>query len=159
MGKRVEVADLWRWLGGSRWGRRIFSFAFARKAPYFTTVSPRFIDLRPNRAELIVPLRRRVHNHIGTLHAIALTNGLEAAMGALAEVTIPAGKRWLPKGMEVTYTAKANSDVTCLAETLPEQWSSLPEEGTDLPVRVTGFRADGEVVIKGTITLWVTTRR
>ena len=65
----------------------------------------------------MIPKRRRVHNHIGTVHAIALCNGLEAAMGALAEVTIPSDKRWIPKGMEVTYTAKASSDITCVAET------------------------------------------
>ena len=68
--------------------------------------------------------RRRVHNHIGTVHAIALCNGLEAAMGALAESTIPRDRRWIPKGMEVAYTAKADSDVTCIAETDPAQWTA-----------------------------------
>ena len=33
-------------------------------------------------------------------------------MGALAEASIPASKRWIPKGMEVAYTAKADSEVT-----------------------------------------------
>ncbi len=40
-------------------------------------------------------------------------------MGALAEASVPAGKRWIPKGMEVAYTAKATSDITCIAETDP----------------------------------------
>ncbi len=134
-------------------GRRVFSLAFARKAPYFRTVRPVFIDLRPNYAELVIRKRRAVENHIGTLHAIALCNGLEAAMGALAEATIPGDKRWIPRGMEVTYTAKADSDVRCIAETDPEQW----EDGEpDLPVRVKGVRKDGTVVIEGVIGLWVT---
>ena len=38
-------------------------------------------------------------------------------MGALAEATIPADKRWIPKGMTVAYTAKATSDILCVAET------------------------------------------
>ncbi|MCL8025001.1 hotdog fold domain-containing protein, partial [Nocardioides bruguierae] len=105
-------------------GKRVFSLLFGQKAPYFATIRPRFTVLEPNRAELVIPLRRGVKNHIGTLHAIALCNGLEAAMGALAEVTIPADKRWIPKGMDVAYTAKASSDVTCVAETDPEQWTS-----------------------------------
>ena len=95
-------------------GQRVFSFAFSRQAPYFGSIHPRVTALRPNHAEVVVPDRRSNHNHIGTVHAIALCNGLEMAMGALAEATIPASKRWIPKGMEVAYTAKATSDITCI---------------------------------------------
>ncbi len=137
-------------------GDRVFSALFARKAPYFASVRPRFVTIEPSHVELVVPKRRRVHNHLGTVHAIALCNGLEAAMGALAEVSIPAGKRWIPKGMEVAYTAKATGDVTCIAETDPEQWVA---DNPDLPVRVRGQLADGTVVIEGVIRLWVTPRR
>src|ERR1700712_4929817 len=126
-------------------GTRVFSFAFAQKAPYFFSVRPRFRVLEPNRAELLVPDRRGVHNHLGTVHAIALCNGLEAAMGALAEATIPSTKRWIPKGMTVSYTAKAVGDITCIAETDAEQWTS---SDPDLPVRVRGVMADGTVVIE-----------
>ena len=101
----------------------------------------------------MIPKRRSVQNHIGTVHAIALCNGLEAAMGALAEVTIPKDKRWIPKGMEVSYTAKATSDITCVAETDQVQWDTA--DG-DLAVRVKGVRDDGTVVIEGEIRLWVT---
>lgn len=140
-------------------GTRLFSLAFSQKAPYFSTVRPRFTVLEPHRAELVIPKRRRVHNHLGTLHAIALCNGLEAAMGALAEATVPADRRWIPKGMDVSYTARATSDVTCIAETDLEQWTSLPAAGGDLPVRVRGVRDDGTVVIEGVIRLWVTPRK
>src|SRR4051812_45710402 len=98
-------------------GDRVFSTLFSLKAPYFATVRPRFTVLRPNHVELVIRKRRRVHNHIGTVHVIAIANGLEAAMGALAEATIPADKRWIPKGMELDYTAKATTDITCIAET------------------------------------------
>lgn len=137
-------------------GSRVFSVLFAQKAPYFASIRPRFTVIEPNRVELLVPKRRRVHNHLGTVHAIALCNGLEAAMGALAEVTIPADRRWIPKGMEVSYTAKATGDVTCIAETDPEQWTG---SDPDLPVRVRGELADGTRVIEGVIRLWVTPRR
>ena len=152
------VLDLWQKTSRLPQGKRIFSIAFARRAPYFASIRPRFTEIRPNRAELVIPKRRAVHNHIGTVHAIALCNGLEAAMGALAEATIPRDKRWIPKGMEVAYTAKADSDITCIAETDPEQWTgdAPPTSGFDLPVRVRGVRRDGEVVIEGVIRLWVT---
>src|SRR3954467_2895829 len=131
-------------------GSRVFSLAFAQKAPYFSSVRPRFTVLEANHVELVIPNRRRVHNHLGTVHAIALCNGLEAAMGAVAEASIPPDRRWIPKGMEVAYTAKATGDVTCIAETAAEQWTS-PDP--DLPVRVRGELADGTQVIEGVIRL------
>ena len=119
-----QVLDLWTTTSALPQGKRIFSFLFAQRAPYFASIRPRFTEIRPNHAELVIRKRRRVHNHIKTVHAIALCNGLEAAMGALAEATIPRDKRWIPKGMEVAYTAKADSDITCIAETDPEQWTA-----------------------------------
>ncbi|MEO5853807.1 MAG: hotdog fold domain-containing protein [Nocardioides sp.] len=149
----AEVLDLWKRASGLPWGDRVFSYVFARRAPYFATVRPRFTDVRPHHASLGIRDRRRVHNHLGTIHAIALCNGLEAAMGALAEATITADRRWIPKGMEVTYTAKADSDVVCHAETTPADWV-----GPDVPVRVHAVRRDGTTVVEGTIRLWVTDR-
>lgn len=139
-------------------GERLFSFAFSQVAPYFWSIRPRFTVIEPHHAEVVIPKRRAVKNHIGTVHAIALCNGLEAAMGVLAEATIPDDKRWIPKGMEVAYTAKATSDITCHADTDPAQWSddALPSTGGEVPVRVKGVRTDGTVVIEGVIRLWVT---
>ena len=154
----TQVHSLWKTttglpVVGGTIGKRVFSIAFAQKAPYFATIHPRVTEMGPNHCEVVIPKRRSVQNHIGTVHAIALCNGLESAMGALAEVTIPADKRWIPKGMDVDYTAKATSDITCVAETDQEQWDTA--DG-DLPVRVKAVRDDGTVVAEGRIRLWVT---
>ena len=134
-------------------GDRLFSFACSQVAPYFWSIRPRFTVIEANHAEVVIPKRRAVQNHIGTVHAIALCNGLEAAMGVLAEASIPADKRWIPKGMEVAYTAKATSDITCHADTDAAQWTG---EDPDVSVRDKGVRTDGTVVIEGVIRLWVT---
>ena len=155
MAAMPDVLGLWKLAGRLPAGHRVFSRAFAWRAPYFGSVRPRFTVIEPNHAELVIGDRRRVHNHLGTVHAIALCNGLEAAMGALAEASIPASRRWIPKGMEVSYTAKAQGDVTCTAETDPAAWIG---DDPDLPVRVSGRLADGTVVIEGVIRLWVTDR-
>ena len=135
-------------------GRRVFSYAFARRARYFATIRPRFLEVRPHHASLRLPDRKAVHNHIGTVHAIAVCNGLEAAMGALAEATTPDGMRWLPKGMEVSYLAKSTSDLVCEANTAEADWDAAP----DVPIRVRATRADGTVTVEGVIRLWVTSK-
>ena len=149
-----DVLDLWNTTTKLPGGRRIFSLLFAQKAPYFATIRPRFTEIGPNRAELVIPKRRRVHNHIKTVHVIAVCNGLEAAMGALAEATIPPGQRWIPMGMQVDYTAKATSDIRCVAETDPADWDKPGD--VEIPVRVKGVRDDGTAVVQGVIRLWVT---
>jgi acyl-coenzyme A thioesterase PaaI-like protein len=134
-------------------GRQLFSAMFARKAPYFRSIKPLITELQPNFCELRFNKRKAVENHIGTVHAIALCNGLEMAMGALAEATIPKHLRWIPKGMTVNYTAKADSDIRITAETPAEAW-----QPGDLAVHVKGYRADGTVVIEGTITIYISAK-
>ncbi len=137
----------------SRWpmGQALFSRLFARKAPYFATIRPRVTQLRPHFCEVRFAKRRRVENHIGTVHVIAICNALEMAMGGLAEATIPKHLRWIPRGMALEYTARADSDIRAVAETRPDDW-----QPGEVPVRVTAYRADDTVVVQGTITLHVT---
>ncbi|MDQ6715802.1 MAG: DUF4442 domain-containing protein [Actinomycetota bacterium] len=151
----MDTLALYRRLTAYPLGGRVFSIAFAHQAPYFASVRPQFTQLGPNHVELTIRNRRRVRNHIGTVHAIALCNGLEAAMGALAEASIPSDRRWIPKGMDVAYTAKASTDMTCIAETDPQQWAGADP---DVPVRVRAVRTDGVVAAEGVIRLWVTPR-
>lgn len=136
-------------------GRGLFSLAFALKAPYFLSIQPTILAVRPNHAEVKVRKWWATHNHIGTLHVIAVANGLELAMGALAEATIPAHLRWIPKGMELRYLAKATSTVTAIADTDPGDWA----EPGEVPVRVRAVRNDGTVVVEGLIRLHVTERK
>ena len=132
-------------------GRGAFSLAFALKAPYFLTIAPTVLELRPNHARIRIRNWWGVHNHIGTVHAIAVCNGLEMAMGALAEASIPAHLRWIPKGMEVEYLALSDSTLTAIAETDAADW----EQPGEVRVRVRAERADGVTVVSGVIRLHV----
>jgi acyl-coenzyme A thioesterase PaaI-like protein len=149
-----DTYALYRSLSARPLGKRAFSMMFARKAPYFRTVRPRVRDVRPNHAELTIALRRSVQNHLGTLHAIAVCNGLEAAMGLLAEATTPKDRRWIPKGMQVSYLAKSTTDLLCVAETDAADWAEVG----DVPGRVRAVRTDGVVVVEGVITIYVSAK-
>lgn len=133
-------------------GKRLFSILFGQKAPYFSSIHLQVKEMSQHRGEVLIPMRRSVKNHIGTIHAIAACNGLEAAMGLLAEATCPPDMRWLPKGMEVKYLAKSTTALTCIAETTATDWAGAP----DVPVRVKAVTTDGTVTVEGTIHLWVT---
>lgn len=150
-----STLDLYRQLTKLPQGKRLFSIAFAQKAPYFASAHIAVQEMQEHRAEVVVPKRRSTKNHIGTVHAIAACNGLEAAMGLLAEATCPADMRWLPKGMEVQYLAKSTTDLTCIAETTEADWAAAP----DVPVSVKAVTKDGTITVQGTIHIWVTPKR
>ena len=148
--KPTKVMSLYNRVTKLPFGNKIFSKMVSRMAPYFATVKPMISELNVNRCVCLIKKRKAVHNHIQTVHVIAICNGLEMAMGVMAEASIPNHLRWIPKGMSVDYTAKAGSDITCIAEMKPEQW--VPG---DMLVEVNAYDTDGVVVVKGTIKLWI----
>ena len=138
-------------------GDRLFSRAFAFKAPYFATVRPRFVELRPNYAELVIRKRRRVHNHIGTVHAIALCNLAELCAGLMTDVSIPGAMRWIPKGMTVEYLKKAVGTMHAVATPAIAPVSAA--EGYELPADVVVRDGGGDTVFTARVRMWVSPRR
>ncbi|NNG40474.1 DUF4442 domain-containing protein [Flexivirga sp. ID2601S] len=150
----TSTYQLYRRLSARPLGKQVFGIGFMLRAPYFSTVQPQVLEMAPNRAVVRIRKWWGVHNHIGTIHAIAVANGMEAAMGLLAEATVKPGTRWIPKGIELHYLAKVTSAVECIAETDPVDWDKpRPHEVT---VRLTGRLGDGTEVVTGHIPIWVT---
>lgn len=71
----------WRRLSGGAVGRWLFGRIVSLRAPYFATIAPRFLELRPGLCRVSMRKRRRVENHLGTVHALAMGNLVELAAG------------------------------------------------------------------------------
>ena len=155
----MSASVLARYRRLARWpaGRWIFSRVICLKAPYFSTIAPRFVALEVGRCEVRIPDRRRVHNHIGTVHAIALCNLAELSAGVMAEVTVPPGMRWIPKGMNVEYLAKARGTMHAVAT--PESAVHESASGYAWPVAVSVRDDAGEEVFRARIDMWVSPRK
>jgi acyl-coenzyme A thioesterase PaaI-like protein len=153
----ASVLSLYRRI--TRWpaGRWLFSRLVCLKAPYFATIAPRFVALEPGRCEVRVRDRRRVHNHIGTVHAIALCNLAELAAGVMTDATIPADMRWIPKGMTVEYPKKAVGTMHGVAT--PEIAAPVPGGGHEWPVGVDVMDDAGETVFRARVLMWVSPRK
>jgi acyl-coenzyme A thioesterase PaaI-like protein len=143
------------WTRMRRWpaGEWLFSRAVCFKAPYFGTISPRITRLEPNLCEARIRDRRGVHNHIGTVHAIALCNLAELCAGVMTDASLPRGMRWIPKGMSVRYLAKARGTLTGSAR--PEFEPRAASEGYELPVLVAVKDAGGETVFDARVLMWL----
>jgi len=105
-------------------GPEKFSQMACQMAPYFSTINPLIAELSAGRSVVQVPFRKEITNHLGTVHAIALCNAAELAAGVMTDVSIPAGARWIPKGMTVEYLAKAKTSVRAVADGGAVDWNS-----------------------------------
>ncbi len=146
---------LWQRLASYPGGRWLFARAVCRRAPYFATITPRFHELTAQRCRVSMRKRRRVENHIGTIHALAMGNLCELAAGVLMEAATPRNMRWIPKGMQIQYLAKAPTDVSATAGIEPASWSIAQD--VIVPVSVTD--AAGTEVVRADITMYVSPRR
>lgn len=126
------------------------------RAPYFLTASPMIVTLEPGRSEVSMRSWWLVHNHLGTVHAIASCNLAEYAMGVLAEASVPTTHRWIPAGMTVSYLAKAESDLRAVATFATPPTFGPDGEDVDVDVAITD--AGGREVVHATIRIRVSPR-
>lgn len=130
-------------------GPDTFSKMACQFAPYFSSINPLISELRPNAATVQVPFRKEITNHLGTVHAIAMCNAAELAGGMMTDVSIPAGARWIPKGMTVEYLAKAKTDVTAVASAEGVDWQSDGDKVVNVDIHDT----EGKKVFTARITM------
>jgi acyl-coenzyme A thioesterase PaaI-like protein len=152
-----QALSLYRRLVSLPGGRWLYGRLICLKAPYFATIAPRFVALEPGRCAVDIRDRRRVHNHIGTVHAIALCNAAELTAGMMTDATIPSRMRWIPKGMTVEYLVKAKG--TLRAEATPEADAVEAASGYAWPVNVSARDSAGEEVFRARIDMWVSPRK
>jgi acyl-coenzyme A thioesterase PaaI-like protein len=152
----TSVLTLYRRI--TRWpaGHWLFSRAVCLKAPYFASIRPRIELLEPGRCIATLRHRRKVTNHIGTVHAIALCNLAELAGGLAIDASLPASMRWIPKGMTVEYLRKAVGTMRAVAT--PAQPAVEAAEGYELPVDVEVTDPSGEAAFRARITMWLSPR-
>jgi len=145
------------WMRAQRtaFGRWLFARTVSKRAPYFGTIKPRFIDLQPKLCRVYMRKRRAVENHIHTVHALAMGNLCELAAGLCTEVTIPVGMRWIPRGMTIEYLAKAETDVQATARLDKTEWTGA--ENVAVPVSVTDV--NGKEVVRAVISMYVSPRK
>jgi acyl-coenzyme A thioesterase PaaI-like protein len=145
----------WQKWSGSGLGRWLFARTVARRAPYFGTIRPRFLELRPALCKVSMPKKKRVLNHIGTVHALAMGNLCELAAGMVTEVSVPPTLRWIPRGMTIEYLRKAETAVTATARLDKSEWGDTQNVGVPGSV----VDANGAEVVRAVISMYVSVRK
>ena len=111
MNAAARIAVWWRRLGATASGRMLFARLLRIMIPYTGTVRPHVLALRPGFARVRMRDRRAVRNHLGSIHAVALTNLGELASG-LALVPWLQDARGIVVQLTTDYHHKARGVLT-----------------------------------------------
>ena len=133
----ARVLSLWRRCAGLPFGRQLFGALFAKQVPYSGSIGATVLDLAPGRAKLALRDRRAVRNHLGSIHAVALTNLGELASGLAMTTALPAGVRGIVLRIETVYLKKARGTLVCDCR------ANVPEVAGDLNHEVHAEIRDG----------------
>lgn len=140
-----SIIKWWNRLQALPAGDRLFSFFLGRYAPYSGTISARVEALGPGNARVSLRDRRKVRNHLKSIHAIALINLGEIATGLAVLSSISDDMRGIVLALEAEYVKKARGKLVANAH------FELPAEIDDsTPVKVTAELTDeaGDLVTR-----------
>jgi acyl-coenzyme A thioesterase PaaI-like protein len=136
------LRTLWARLSPLPNGRWLFSRILGRMVPYSSSIGATMLHLESGHARGRIRDRRRVRNHLGSVHAVALANLGELSTGLALIGALDPNTRGILTGLEVTYLKKAKDVLEAEAQCSIPDVTSEVEQSVEVQIRDT----DGEVV-------------
>jgi acyl-coenzyme A thioesterase PaaI-like protein len=141
----------WQKRSQSRLGRWLFSQKLCRREPYFRSVKPHFLELRPALCMVVMPKARSTSGAGNAAHSLAIATLCELAASTVTAVTLPPNVSWHSRGMTIEYLRPAESDVTATARLDKTDWG----EAQNVAVPVSAVDRNGREVVRAVITIRV----
>ncbi|CAA0121702.1 Uncharacterised protein [BD1-7 clade bacterium] len=133
----------------SRWQPWLLSRLMGTIIPFAGTAKIRVTALQANECIVQVKNRKRVQNHIGSVHAAAMALIAESATGFMTALSVPDNRIIVLRSMELTYVKRATGDMTARAYFSPEQLTHIQEtEKGDIEVPVTITDVNGDETVE-----------
>tara|TARA_Y100000782_G_C10100817_1_gene230355 strand:+ start:281 stop:775 length:495 start_codon:yes stop_codon:yes gene_type:complete len=130
------------------------SKAMGMVVKYARTSGLRFEKLTPNECIIVIPNRRKVQNHIGSVHAAAMGLLAETATGFMTGLTVPDNRIIVIKSMHLEYLKQATGDMKAVATFTDEQLDFIRNnEKADINVPVVITDEKGVETVKATM-IW-----
>lgn len=139
----------WKRFSGLPGGKWLFSRIIGFSVPYSGSIAANVELLSPGHGKITLQDRRKVRNHLRSVHAIALANLGEMATGLTLLNSLPDDTRAILTGIQMQYLHKARGMLTA------ECVCDIPESNAEKEIQIAGEIKNeaGEVVAKA-IALW-----
>jgi acyl-coenzyme A thioesterase PaaI-like protein len=141
-GDRNVVREMWDRMAPLPGGKRLFSLAVGRAAPYTGTIGARVEELRRGHAVVTLRDRPEVRNHLRSVHAVALVNLAELTGNIALAYSLPDDARFIVSGLSIDYVKKSRGLITGVCP-VPES-----SERREYEVPVSMRDASGEEVAR-----------
>lgn len=109
------VRDAWDRMRLVPGGRQVFSRLVGEIAPYTGTIHAEVEELRDGYARVSLRQKRRLTNHLNSVHAIALMNLGEMVTGLAVMYSMPVSMRGIPVELSMEYMKKSRGKITATA--------------------------------------------
>jgi acyl-coenzyme A thioesterase PaaI-like protein len=109
------LLNFWNRVTRFPFGRTFFNCMIARTVPYTGSISPRVIELSHGNSHVQMRDRKKVRNHLNSIHAIALMNLGEFATGLAVMSGLPSEARAILVHLEIDFLKKARGTIQARA--------------------------------------------
>lgn len=140
----ARLRRLWQLLDPLPGGSWIFSRILGWMVPYTGTLGARIRRLEPGYARITLRDRRRVRNHLGSIHAAALANLGEVTSGLAMTVGLAPNVRGIVVSLSTDFLKKARGTLTA------ESRVQVPDvdRTVELPVEAEIRNQEGDTVAR-----------
>jgi acyl-coenzyme A thioesterase PaaI-like protein len=143
----VRLQRLWEHLHRLPGGPWLFSRILARVIPYTGTIGADVREFKPGYAQITMRDRRRVRNHLNSVHALALANMGEFASGLAMLGALSTDTRGIPTRLTIEFYKKARGVLVAECHCSPPP----ANEDTDFDVHADIRDTVGDVVARTTV--------
>ena len=135
----------WHWASAWPGGKWLFSRILGRIVPYTGSLGATVQLLEPGHCVVTLPDRRRVRNHLNSIHAIALCNLGEMTTGLALMNSLPTDARGILTGISADYVKKARGRLTA------ECYCDIPDSPEKHEYTIKGDIRDSEGDLVATV--------
>lgn len=99
----------------------VLSAVIGRIIPFAATAGTKVLTLTPHECVVRIRNKRKVQNHIGSVHAAAMALLAESATGFITGMSVPDDRILVIRNLELEYVRRASGDMTATARFSDEQ--------------------------------------